>query len=63
MHALIDDLIDEVHVNKPIILNAPLFHVSSTLIRESVLNEKNIHGLVPESVEEYIRKHNLYTLK
>ena len=63
MHALIHDLIAEVHVNKPIILNAPLFHVSSTLIRESVFNGKTIHGLVPESVEEYIKEHNLYALK
>jgi nicotinate-nucleotide adenylyltransferase len=63
MHALVHDLIAEVHANKPIILNAPLFHVSSTLIRESVLNGKDIHGLVPESVEEYINKHHLYRLK
>lgn len=62
MQTLIHDLITELHVNKPIILNAPLFHVSSILIRESVLHGKTIHGLVPESIEEYIRKHNLYEL-
>jgi len=35
--------------------------ISSTLIRENVMNSASIHGLVPDSVEAYIRKHKLYT--
>ncbi len=36
------------------------FHVTSTLIRERILEEKSIRYLVPESVENYIRTNNLY---
>jgi nicotinate-nucleotide adenylyltransferase len=61
MNSLIQDLIYGVEANKPIILNSPLFHVSSTLIRESVSNGKSISGLVPESVEKYISQHKLYS--
>jgi nicotinate-nucleotide adenylyltransferase len=61
MNSLIQDLIYGVEANKPIILNSPLFHVSSTLIRESVSNGKSISGLVPESIEKYISQHKLYS--
>jgi len=33
---------------------------SSTSIRERIKRKESISGLVPESVEEYIKKHNLY---
>lgn len=61
MHALIDELIKDVNCNMPIVLNSPLFHVSSTLIRESTKNGISIEHLVPESVETYIREHHLYS--
>jgi nicotinate-nucleotide adenylyltransferase len=34
--------------------------LSSTMVRERIKNGLSITGLVPEEVEEYIRKHNLY---
>lgn len=61
MHALIDELIKDVNCKMPIVLNSPLFHVSSTLIRESTKNGISIEHLVPESVETYIREHHLYS--
>ncbi|HVK96631.1 MAG TPA: nicotinate (nicotinamide) nucleotide adenylyltransferase [Flavisolibacter sp.] len=42
------------------ILNAPLLQISSTHIRELILEKKSIKYLVPASVEEEILKSNLY---
>jgi len=61
LHSLIHELIHGTNAAIPIVINAPLFHVSSTLIRESVLQGKSIEGLVPDSVEQYIYQHRLYT--
>lgn len=36
------------------------FHVSSSELRERIRNGENIHGLVPEKVEDYIAKEGLY---
>jgi nicotinate-nucleotide adenylyltransferase len=60
LHALIEELCGDLDVKKPIILNAPLFHVSSTLIRESLKNGDAITTLVPESIEAYITQYHLY---
>jgi len=58
--SLVEELVRGRNVLSPIILNAPIFHVSSTLIRESVSNEKSISSYVPETVESYIHSHHLY---
>lgn len=60
LQELILQLIDGLTVKMPLILKSPLFHVSSTLIRESISSNQSISGYVPESVEEYIHTHKLY---
>uniref|UniRef100_A0A7C4XBY9 Probable nicotinate-nucleotide adenylyltransferase n=1 Tax=candidate division WOR-3 bacterium TaxID=2052148 RepID=A0A7C4XBY9_UNCW3 len=46
--------------NKILISNAPLIEVSSTIIRKRVNKGLSIKYLVPEEVQNYIIKHNLY---
>lgn len=42
------------------VLNLHVTEVSSTEIREKAANRESISGLVPQTVEEYIREHKLY---
>lgn len=46
-----------------IFFNAPVLHISSTLIRELLYNKKSIRYLVPDKVLECIKKNRLYTKK
>lgn len=43
-----------------IYLNMPLVDISSTYIKECIKNGKSIQNFVPEKVEEFILKNNLY---
>lgn len=42
------------------LLKSDYVNISSTVIRSNIINGKNIKGLVPEKVEEYIWKEKLY---
>lgn len=42
------------------LLDAPLLDVSSTLIRQKVQRGEPVDGLVPASVDKFIREHELY---
>ncbi|MFC2130850.1 nicotinate (nicotinamide) nucleotide adenylyltransferase [Bacteroidota bacterium] len=45
---------------QPLWLEIPVSDISSSRIREKIKSKQSISGLVPESVEEYIRTYNLY---
>jgi nicotinate-nucleotide adenylyltransferase len=41
-------------------VNAPVLDISSTFIRQSVAQQKNVDFLLPKGVYEYIKSNNLY---
>lgn len=41
-------------------LNSPIIEISSTFIRDSIREGKNVQAFVPQSVYRYIKSHNLY---
>ena len=52
-----EELADRVHL-----VNAPIIELSSTGIRELLSQGQSIAFYVPADVEQYIVKHQLYTL-
>lgn len=42
------------------IINAPTVDISSTEIRRKIASDEDISELVPNTVDEYIKKHNLF---
>lgn len=51
----------DVSIEKNIQLcDAPIVEISSTFIRSSIQENKNIHAFLPNQVYEYIREHKLY---
>jgi nicotinate-nucleotide adenylyltransferase len=42
------------------IFDIPLLDTSSTLVRDRIHTGKSVRYMIPEAVEEYIRKNNLY---
>ena len=52
-----DELSDRVHL-----VNAPIIELSSTTVRELLSQGQSIAFYVPADVEQYIVKHQLYTL-
>lgn len=43
-----------------ILIEAPTDDVSSTDVRQRIASHQDVRGLVPDTVERYIRKHHLY---
>jgi nicotinate-nucleotide adenylyltransferase len=41
-------------------INAPLMELSSTFIRQSIKNGKDVRYMMPESVADYIDEMNFY---
>lgn len=41
-------------------IDAPIVEISSTFIRESIKNKKNVRPLLPEEVWQYVDHNNLY---
>lgn len=42
-------------------LHSPVINISSTQIREKIVQGEDVSGMLPESVLEYIKEHRLYT--
>ena len=51
------DLINHPRIHK---IDAPIVEISSTFIRESIKNKKNIRPLLPNNVWEYVDHNNFY---
>lgn len=55
-------LLDELYKHPNVyITNAPLLEISATYLRERILNEQSIRYLVPEMLEEYIKRKKFYS--
>ena len=56
--ALLEELYKHPHVH---ITDAPLLEISATYLRERIQNEQSIRYLVPEMLEEYIKRKKFYS--
>lgn len=54
-------VIDDAIKDKVRLVDAPLVEISSSCIRRLIASGGNISFLVPHSVRDYIKSHNLYT--
>ncbi len=52
--------IDALNKNNVQFYDAPIIEISSTFIRASIRENKNIRSFLPNGVYEYIREHKLY---
>ena len=52
----IDELYKEIEF-----ISLPRTEISSSIIREKIKNGQSIKDLVPDEIEEYIKKHKLYS--
>lgn len=57
------DTLPETINSSVLIIEEEIEEISSTLIRTKVQNKNSLQGLVPQNVEEYIFKNNLYNSK
>ena len=57
-----EELENSEYKNNPIIhfIDAPIVEISSTFIRESIKNKKNVRPLLPEKVWDYLDHNNYY---
>ena len=42
------------------IIDAPVFDISSSMIRKRIGDSKSVKYMIPDGADEYIKKHNLY---
>ena len=47
-------------IDQMTLLDTPLFELSSTEIRQRLITGRSVKGMIPESVESYIREQGLY---
>jgi nicotinate-nucleotide adenylyltransferase len=55
--AEINSALDQSRIHK---IDAPIVEISSTFIRESIKNKKNVRPLLPEKVWQYVDHNNFY---
>jgi nicotinate-nucleotide adenylyltransferase len=58
LHAL--PVVSEALISNVEILDSPIIEISSTFIRKSIRDGKNLKAFLPEKVYDYILKNNLY---
>lgn len=44
------------------VIDTPIMEISSTFIRESIAEDKNVKAFLPEGIYEYIKQHRLYQI-